>query len=532
MQPKPTVVHHPWVGQFHREHGRPPRVLHIGNIANNAYLNAKILRCFGIDCDVLAHDYYHIMGSPEWEDADFDAVLTNENRPEWHTIDLHGFSCPRWFAQGPFTIATEYLRASREGDITATALWHGLQVAAGRQSLPASHVSLLGRSLRAFSGFTRRVIRGVARRARRILLNVPLGDRYTARVQELCAEFRAAFPGRADVLQPSDLWMPDIIPAIPRLCRLYDFVVGYSTYGVFPLIADETPYLAFEHGTLRSIPFEPTPQGRTCALTYKLADEVLITNADVRRSAELLGLERYRFVPHPVNEDYNNLDQSAALRLDLCRRLSANFLVFHPARQHWDMQRHPSWEKGNDHFIRGFARHVRECNPAAGAVLVEWGNTLTQSKELIRSLGIENRVLWISTQPNQALGRYIRACDALADQFHLGAFGSLMPRGLFLGTPCMLYLDEEVHRWCFPEMPPVLNARCPDSVAHGLKRLREEPGLAIHLQARGRAWYDRYHSNDVIAHTWIAALQRAYANHVRRRGLKHSAALLLRSRAG
>ena len=37
----------------------------------------------GIDCDVLCYDYYHIMGCPEWEDADFTGSVTDDFRPEW-----------------------------------------------------------------------------------------------------------------------------------------------------------------------------------------------------------------------------------------------------------------------------------------------------------------------------------------------------------------------------------------------------------------------------------------------------------------
>ncbi|MBI3180432.1 MAG: hypothetical protein HYZ27_12270, partial [Deltaproteobacteria bacterium] len=47
------------------------KVLHVGNIANNAYNNAKFLRRAGIDASVLVYDYTHVMGQPEWEDAEF-----------------------------------------------------------------------------------------------------------------------------------------------------------------------------------------------------------------------------------------------------------------------------------------------------------------------------------------------------------------------------------------------------------------------------------------------------------------------------
>src|SRR5437870_3319428 len=57
-----------WVRSFELRNGRKLRVLHVGNIANNAYLNAKFLRRAGVEADVLAYNYYHVMGTPEWEE--------------------------------------------------------------------------------------------------------------------------------------------------------------------------------------------------------------------------------------------------------------------------------------------------------------------------------------------------------------------------------------------------------------------------------------------------------------------------------
>ncbi len=47
---------------FESKYGQKIRVLHIGNIANNAYINAKMMNEVGFDCDVLCNDYYHGYG--------------------------------------------------------------------------------------------------------------------------------------------------------------------------------------------------------------------------------------------------------------------------------------------------------------------------------------------------------------------------------------------------------------------------------------------------------------------------------------
>jgi glycosyltransferase involved in cell wall biosynthesis len=120
-----TVVD--WLRRFQKQHGRAPRVLHIGNIANNAYKNAQMLRQVGIECDVLCHSYYHIMGTPEWEDADFQGDYEDQTWPAWYKVKLGGFKRPRWFVQGTFVTCMEYLIAKNEGDQhKAQQLWEQL----------------------------------------------------------------------------------------------------------------------------------------------------------------------------------------------------------------------------------------------------------------------------------------------------------------------------------------------------------------------------------------------------------------------
>ena len=113
--------------EFQRAHNRPLRVLHIGNIANNAYNNALIQRRFGIEADVICYNYYHVMGCPEWEAASFDGNIDNMF-PDWWATELGGWRRPDWFAQGPVLDCLSYLRAKNAGDGGAAAFfWTLLQ---------------------------------------------------------------------------------------------------------------------------------------------------------------------------------------------------------------------------------------------------------------------------------------------------------------------------------------------------------------------------------------------------------------------
>jgi len=172
-----------------------------------------------------------------------------------------------------------------------------------------------------------------------------------------------------------------------KLFEYYDIVIGYGIDGILPLLAGKK-YIAFEHGTLRNLPFQNDDIGLRTLLSYKYANGVIITNADNIKSAKKLKLTNYMFIPHPINEDpieridTNNIE-------NLYKKYDTDFIVFHPSRQHWEDIRHPDWEKGNDIYTRGFAKFVKDVNPKAKSIFVSWGQKVEESKQLIKHLGID-----------------------------------------------------------------------------------------------------------------------------------------------
>ena len=550
-----------WLEAYRARHGRAPRILHIGNIANNAYINAKLLNEAGLDCDVICYDYYHIMGCPEWEDADFSGNYGDQFKPDWVAAGVKDFKRPRWFAQGPVRDCIDYLVAKREGRVKeAGSRWSKLSALNGSRmptdsgaqikvflwSVRLQHyLSRIGQILRHLV-----VSRGIASRIAgscdsgrvaalsssevvRLLLAwglvtvallVRIGGypfrrligpentssfSFDARSAELVNLFAAAFPSRTDKLDAIDLESyRSIICQWRRLFKCYDLVQAYATDPILPLLTGH-PYVAFEHGTIRNIPYEETIQGRLCALSYLLSNWTVVTNADNMNSARRIGIQNFTFVPHPVNEDgISDSNCGKSLRENLLAKLNATFLVFHPARQHWSEKRHPDWEKGNDIFLKGFARFIHEVERRAAVVLVEWGASVEDSRDLIESLGITGNVIWVPPMSHRRMVGYIRASDLVADQFFLGAFGSTLPKALSCGRASMLYLDPEIHRECFYEMPPVLNAKTSDEVflqlsfAHGNKKEIEK------IQEQGKQWYQRHHSNKAIADKLISIYSR------------------------
>ena len=518
-----------WLRAFTNRHGRPPTVLHIGNIANNAYILSKALNARGIHSDVLCHNYYHIMGCPEWEEAEFVGDIGDHFFPAWENVDLRGFTRPRWFAQGPAENCLSYLIARRSGDVSAANhQWNKLDAARSRHCAIARgqqqnsylfrmmHLQdrsrrFAIRKLRQMRSLVRLLFPKAFRAKMRSLLHggeTSRGASLSERMQELIASYGQICPDRQDSLTADDFPVGDSTFQLWREALSgYDLVIGYSTDGIYPLIVGR-PYFAFEHGTIRSIPFEKTGQGRLCSLTYRLAQHAFITNADNNIAAIKLGMTNFGFLPHPSGEQKVDEAASSTLRGELRERLKSDFLILHPARHHWTAERHPSWEKGNDYFIEGFARFLHDQCPTAGAIFVNWGKSVEASRALLAQLGVSDRVLWIEPQSTCRLHTYIKATDALADQFFLGSFGAILPKALRLGRPCLIALDEDRHRWCFPEMPPVINARTPAEIHAGLSRLYHDREFARSFEIDGPRWYDTYHSLNLVTTRFLDEMRK------------------------
>lgn len=128
-----------WLDEFEAKAGRRLRVLHVGNIANNAYINAKIMRKIGIDADVVCADYYHIMGTPEWEEAEFKSDYGDPFFPDWWQA-ARGYERPKWFFQGPRKLCQEALAAQFD-DPRAAREKHAIMV------LAANYISFRDSSL-------------------------------------------------------------------------------------------------------------------------------------------------------------------------------------------------------------------------------------------------------------------------------------------------------------------------------------------------------------------------------------------------
>ncbi|MFM9975743.1 MAG: hypothetical protein ACKVON_14360 [Beijerinckiaceae bacterium] len=650
----------PIVAELQAKLGRPLRVLHIGNIANNAYNNARIQRQYGIEADVICYDYYHIMSCPEWEDGSFTGNVEG-NFPDWFATSLKGFSRPDWFVQGPAHLCLQYFRAVhlRMG-ITKRLLRMYLSInyfriqddfaaLEGRKRPPLSrqmrsvawlvemmglhdpvdtdmnriadllnpgpthHAPLLKGKIRNPFNPVRDYIGSTINNGRIHLFNnfviAPLTQKrfnapgisawvwlrrmrghagktpqelaemvtqeFALSKRETDADFKArlslekrSFVTRLSLAKrsfvhsvlriPSKIirWLYGLARSLFRglveawtqrvirkrssiqiedaksvrfeifkdrrsqlhgdivtaeasvqeqvktyadhhplrffdVMTHYDVVQGYSIDGFIPYMNGISRYAAYEHGTIRDLPWEPSLSGIVCARVYREAPLVFVTNSDVLPSVDRLGLapEKVVYLPHAFDD--------AKLRAfrDVNPELQppeGPAVFFSPTRHHWK-DKSGSWTKGNDVFLRAAGLLAAEGHDFR-LVLVEWGNEVPDSRELIDRLGLTSKVTWVPTKQKRELWEAYCRSHAVIDQFTLPALGGVGFETMALGRRLITALDEAQMIRFFGCPPPCLIAQSVEACRDRMREVVLDPDDYANRGTAARQWMIDYHS--------------------------------------
>lgn len=464
------------------------RVLHVGNIANNAYNIVKALReRTDIEADCYTNHYRYYISQPEWEDADIGIVPCSDAAPvDWGKVDLKGFQRPNWYFETRFQILQRTL-SFRAKEL--------LRILSLLQTHPSDRCML-----NYWNAQIDRLNKASLSDTRKLQLlaqgKMPCNCGQFPTTQAWEKYLRNAFE---HICQP-----PHTVPLSHADCedaekdravifKEYDIIQTYGVWELFhPLLhSPSIPRVTFEHGTMREFPFQDSVLGRKAMFAYKSAFTNIITNADAIYNARRMGLQNYVFIPHPVDDTKFYPKPDSNFREALLCEHDASHLFLALARQNWAL-------KGNDRIVRAFAALIERVGNGPKLLLGAWGQEVHRTRALVQQVGLEKHVAWIPPLPKRLLAKYINASDAVLDQFILGAFGTTTPEAMACGKPVLLYYAEEAHQWCLPEAPPVINVREIDDIAQALEKIYESPKYALELGQQSLRWFRRHHSLDLV----------------------------------
>ena len=110
--------------------------------------------------------------------------------------------------------------------------------------------------------------------------------------------------------------------------------------------------------------------------------------------------------------------------------------------------------------------------PQARLVVIGWGEDLDFAKNQVAQIGLADSVLFLPTVGKRRLVHYLRAADALMEQFVLGYYGASALEAMACGKPVIMRIEQEQYDALVEvRAPPVLSAENGTDVERHLRGL-------------------------------------------------------------
>lgn len=199
-------------------------------------------------------------------------------------------------------------------------------------------------------------------------------------------------------------------------------------------------------------------------------------------------IPRVVFMRYP----YYLLEQNNRLRPDINDEMISFFHVSHLDWKVNDPGENRNSSKGNDRFIRAFAKAVKYGLPAR-CTLLDRGPDREIAKKLIHDLGVEDNFIWKPhLSRDELIDEYYKA-DVIVDQFDIGGLGGISIESMSAGKPVMLYIDPACARLLYPNDPPILNCHTEEEIYEQIMKCADRSFLE-NLGNDAREWVYKYHN--------------------------------------
>ena len=267
-----------------------------------------------------------------------------------------------------------------------------------------------------------------------------------------------------------------------RLTRGYDLLHLHFPTMLY-LAFSKTHYMVYEAGFIRQNYGElrNISRSKMGMKAYREATCVTYTNTDTRVMVEGIAPRRFEFVPFAINTTRYH---PAKIEKD-----NAGLELLHPTRMVFDV-------KGNDRMLRAYVKYI-QSGGKAHLTLVDWGYS-EDAEEAHRIVEpVKDSVSWVPPMSKPDLIEAYQRCDAVLDQFTLGASGTTGFEAMACGAPLMIYFAPSAGEH-FGEAPPCVNASSEEEILAGFKAL-ESDTLRRHLGREGRRFALDHLSYPVVA---------------------------------
>jgi len=278
-------------------------------------------------------------------------------------------------------------------------------------------------------------------------------------------------------------WKIDLIKIMRN--KKYDLVHAYVELPIFAYISRK-PFIANTQGSdFRELAFSNSLRGFLLRRAYRKAKIVLFFQPDHFPLFSKLNLSNGIFLPPLWDTSFFKPQPTSE------NQYSEKYVIFHPANLEWRL-------KGNDIFLKGFADFVKN-NPDSLLIIIDRGIDSEKTHKLVDSLEILDKVKYVKGPLNSTdLLHYYNLTDVVADQFVLGALGSIGWETFSCSKPLLAFVHEEQYKTVYGESPPIVNASTSLEVSKGLEYLKDKK-IRNDIGKEARKWIQKYHSAEIFS---------------------------------
>lgn len=280
--------------------------------------------------------------------------------------------------------------------------------------------------------------------------------------------------------------------------RRADLVLSFAMYHI-PAWMSGRPHVACCTGAdLHEIALERGPRGWMMRRALRRAPVVKSSYDPLsRRNASRLGIRSIEplFIPIPVGpRPVPPVEADGPVR------------VFMPSRHDWADESRDGIAKGNDRFVRAWARRVHE-GWSSTLTFITYGEHVDATRRLVRDLGVEEHVEFRPKMLQEDLQREIERSDLIADQFDQGTPGALSLQAMATGRALAMYWDP-ASTFCYSEVPPLLNSKDEEELYDLLGRYATRDSL-MDLGRSAHAWMSREYGHRRLVRSLLLSLATA-----------------------
>ena len=283
----------------------------------------------------------------------------------------------------------------------------------------------------------------------------------------------------------------------------YLFKASIKTNIFFPAGTDLSnwPFESFKNKLKTTWQFQEMIYSRCQLLGIKHSKAISLnySNDIFEKALMKIGIKGRRILALPLFHPTDSIFKKRNKKSDK----KSQFTIIQQGRQAWGLQVENIHNKGNDILIKGFKLFLDNLGNPEGVKLnlFNYGESVDKTKKLIKSLGLETNVEWISKCHRSEVYQFISQADICVGNLYFGGFyNNSVLESLALGVPFLGYRKDSKFSTHYEELYPMINANTPELISEKLLYYYENKIELSKIGKQGKEWLLNYQFKRSLKH--------------------------------